>query len=137
MVAHSFTTLDSIDPKVRTEARQLAARLANDPGQDTEVNQVVRALLDDIARGERVVLLRADNEITPARAASLLGVTRQFVDRLLANGALAFHRLPDSKHRRIKVSDVLALAAERAQRQAGHAALRDAISDADLLDNNA
>jgi excisionase family DNA binding protein len=134
MTTHAFPTLDPVDPKVRAQARQLAGRLAKDPGKDTQVSRVVRAMLDDIAQGGRVVVLRASEEVTPARAAQILGVTRQFVDRLLSNGALAFHRLPGSTHRRIKVGDVLALAAEREQRRAGHAALRDAFADTDLLD---
>jgi excisionase family DNA binding protein len=134
MTAHAFPTLDPVDPKVRAQARQLAVRLAKDPGKDTQVSRVVRAMLSDIAQGGHVVVLRANEEVTPARAAQILGVTRQFVDRLLANGALAFHRLPGSTHRRIAVGDVLALAAEREQRQAGHMALREAFADVGLLD---
>ena len=81
---------------------------------------------------------RVENEarrLTPSQAASMMGVTRQFIDRLMADGALPFRRLPGSRHRRIKATDVLALAAERERRQAGHAALRDAFADMGLLDN--
>jgi excisionase family DNA binding protein len=92
-------------------------------------------MLDNIAQGERVVVLREDEELTPAQAAKMMKVTRQFIDRLLNDGVLAFHRLPNSTHRRIKVSDVLALAAERERRKVGHAALRDALADMGLLDD--
>ncbi|HET7387191.1 MAG TPA: helix-turn-helix domain-containing protein [Nocardioidaceae bacterium] len=135
MTSHPYATLDPVDPEVRTEAHRLAARLAKGPDKDTEVTRVVRSMLAGIAQGERLVVLRADDEVTPAQAAEILGVTRQYVDRLLADEVLAFHRLPGSKHRRIRVRDVLALAAEREQRQAGHTALRAAVEDAGLLDD--
>jgi excisionase family DNA binding protein len=127
--------LDPVNPEVRAEARRLAGRLAKGAGKDAEVTRVVRSMLVDIAHGERVVVLRADDEVTPAQAAGMLGVTRQYVDRLLAGEVLAFHRLPGSKHRRIRVRDVLALVAEREERQTGHAALRAAVEEAGLLDN--
>lgn len=76
-------------------------------------------MFQDVANGEQVIVLRPDREVTPAGAADLLGVTRQFVDRLLAEGTLEFRRLPGSRHRRIKVGDVLALAAERDRRRQG------------------
>ncbi|MDR1265354.1 MAG: helix-turn-helix domain-containing protein [Propionibacteriaceae bacterium] len=135
MVAHALATLDPIDPTVRAEADRLAARLAEDHDEDTIVGRAMRSMLDNVARGERVVVLRADQELTPAQAAELIGVTRQFVDRLLADGVLAFNRLPGSKHRRIKLSDVLALIAHRERERAGHAAVRDAFADMGLLDN--
>jgi excisionase family DNA binding protein len=119
------TTLDPVDPVVRSDARSLADRLSG----DTPVEVAVRAMLDDVARGARVVVLRADDEVTPARAAEILGVTRQFVDRLCEDGVLAFRRLPGSRHRRIRVQDVVDVAAEREQRRAGGDAVRAAIGE--------
>ena len=135
MVAHALAALDPVDPGIRAEAHGLATRLAQDPGRDTEVNRVVLSLLDSLAQGEPVMVLRAREEVTPARAAEMMGVTRQFVDRLLADGVLTYTRLPGSTHRRIKVADVLALAAERERGRAGHAVILVALADADLLDN--
>lgn len=131
MTSRSFaTTLDPVDPKVRTAAKRLAARFDD----DSEVGQVIRSLLDDVAGGERVVVLRAKDEVTPAQAAEMLGVTRQFVDRLCEDEILPFRRLPGSRHRRIRVQDVVEVATEREQRRAGHEALRTAVEDAGLLD---
>ena len=134
MVAHAIATLDPVDPVVRDEARRLVSLLAEGPENDTEVNRVVRVMLDNVSHGERVVVLRDDQELTPSQAAAIIGVTRQFVDRLMADGVLAFQRLPDSKHRRVKASDVVALTAERQRRQAGHNALRDLFADMGTLD---
>ncbi len=132
MTSRSFaTTLDPVDPKVRTAAKRLAAHLDD----DSEVGRVVRSLLTDVAGGERVVVLRAEEEVTPAQAAEMLGVTRQFVDRLCEDEVLPFRRLPGSRHRRIRVQDVIDVATERDGRRAGHEAVRAAIEDAGLLDD--
>lgn len=119
------TTLDPVDPAVRSDAKNLADRLRG----DSPVEAAVRAMLDDVARGSRVVVLRAEDEVTPAEAADILGVSRQFVDRLCADGVLAFRRLPGSRHRRIRVQDVVAVAAEREHLRAGGDAIRAALGE--------
>lgn len=118
------TTLDPVDPVVRSDAKTLAGRLTG----GTPVEAAVRAMLDDVAHGARVVVLRADDEVTPAQAADIIGVTRQFVDRLCADGVLAFRRLPGSRHRRIRVQDAIDVATEREQRRAGAEAIRGALT---------
>ncbi len=114
------TTLDPVDPAVRSDAKNLAARLHG----DTPVEAAVRSMLDAVAHGARVVVMQAEEEVTPTAAADILGVTRQFVDRLCKDGVLPFRRLPGSRHRRIRVQDVLEVAAEREQRRAGADAIR-------------
>jgi excisionase family DNA binding protein len=124
MATHALAaTLDPVDPAVRSDAKSLAERLHG----DTPVESAVRSMLDAVAHGARVVILRADDEVTPTEAAKLMGVTRQFVDRLCEDGVLAFRRLPDSRHRRIRVEDVLEVASEREQRRAGGDAIRAAL----------
>ena len=126
MTTHALAaTLDPVDPAVRSDAKSLAERLHG----DTQVESAVRSMLDAVAHGARVVVMRADDEVTPTEAAKLMGVTRQFVDRLCEDGVLPFRRLPDSRHRRLRVQDVLDVAAEREQRRAGGAALRAALGD--------
>lgn len=126
MSAHALTTtLDPVDPTVRSDAKKLADRLEG----DTPVEVAVRSMLNDVADGARVVVLRAEDEVTPAEAAELLGVTRQFVDRLCDDGVLTFRRLPGSRHRRIRVQDVVDVAAEREQRRAGAEAIRAALGE--------
>ncbi len=88
----------------------------------------MRSTLDDVAHGTRVVLPRTEEEATPTAAAAILGVTRQFVDRLCEDGILAFRRLPGSRHRRIRVQDILDVVTEREQRRTGGDALSAAIS---------
>lgn len=124
MTTHALAaTLDPVDPAVRSDAKSLAERLHG----DTPVESAVRSMLDAVAHGARVVVLRADDEVTPTEAAKLMGVTRQFVDRLCEDGVLAFRRLPGSRHRRIRVEDVLEITAEREQRRSGGDAIRAAL----------
>ncbi len=124
MTTHALAvTLDPVDPAVRSDAKSLAERLRG----DSPVESAVRSMLDAVADGARVVVMRADDEVTPTQAAKLMGVTRQFVDRLCEDGVLPFRRLPGSRHRRIRVEDVLEVAAEREQRQAGGDAIRAAL----------
>lgn len=47
-------------------------------------------------------------EVSPAQAAKLLGVSRQFVDRLVAAEVLPTRRLPNSSYRKIPVRAVVA-----------------------------
>ena len=113
------------------ETKASVARLGKRrPTQRTDLmSATVRELLGEVARGKHLVVLRPDQEVTPAGAADLLGVSRQFVDRLLADGILPFRRLPDSRHRRIKVGDVVRLAEERERRRKGAAAIRSALGE--------
>jgi len=111
------------------ETRASAARLAAQADATSDFGATVRELFNEVAKGEHLVVLRPEQEVTPAGAADLLGVSRQFVDRLLAEGVLPFRRLPDSTHRRIRVGDVVALAEERQRRRRGAATIRSALGE--------
>lgn len=69
-----------------------------------EVLAAAAALLDE---GNSVAVVGQDTEVSPAEAAKLLRVSRQYVDRLLADGVLPLRRLPSSSYRKIPVRAVL------------------------------
>ena len=69
---------------------------------------------------------------SPAEAARILDVSRQYVDRLLADGRLPFGHKPGSTHRTIRVVDVERLAAERSRRRASTDAAITALIDGGL-----
>lgn len=46
----------------------------------------------------------------------MLGISRQFVDRLMDTGKLTGRRLPGSRHRRLRVADVLEFGESRNKR---------------------
>lgn len=77
---------------------------------------VLRTAVRKAAGGHDLALLRRDEEVSPGRAGELLGFSRQYVDRLIAEGVLPVRRLPDSTHRKIRVADVLAFAEQRRRR---------------------
>lgn len=92
--------------------------------------QLLRAMAAEALTGHEVQVLRADVELTPKQAAEMLGLSRQFVARLLDEGALPSRRLPGSAHRRIKLDDVIAFAARRDRRRAGVNEIVDSMTDA-------
>jgi excisionase family DNA binding protein len=76
-----------------------------------------------------VAVVSDEAEVSPAEAAKLLGVSRQYVDRLIASGALPARRLPHSSYRKIPARAVLAHRATRERKRAGiRAAVDDAIA---------
>jgi hypothetical protein len=127
--------LDPSDPAIRAEARELANQLVKETSQDTQVSRLIRTILDDIAGGQSIVVLRADEDVTLLQAARILGVASSFIEGLMANGALPFHQLPNSTELRVKVSDALALAAEQKRRQLGHAIIRDILEETGFENN--
>jgi excisionase family DNA binding protein len=82
-----------------------------------ELSAFLAAAVSGVASGDEVVLLRGESEVSPAEAGELLGISRQFVDRLIDVGKLPARRLPGSRHRRLRVADVIAFAARRDERQ--------------------
>lgn len=82
-----------------------------------ELSEFLAAAVSGVATGDEVVLLRGESEVSPAEAGELLGISRQFVDRLIDVGRLPARRLPGSRHRRLRVADVIAFAARRDERQ--------------------
>lgn len=118
-------TLEAPSRRDRATARKLAS--AVDDG--SEFGRTLREVLDEIAAGAQVLVLRPADEVTPAEAARVLGVTRQFVDRLIADGILACRRLPGSRHRRIRMADVLAVAEQRDRRRQGRRAIAAALGE--------
>jgi excisionase family DNA binding protein len=83
-----------------------------------ELSRFLAAAVLEIAAGGEVVVLRGETEVSPAEAGELLGISRQFVDRLIDIGKLPARRLPGSRHRRLRVTDVVAFGAQRDERQA-------------------
>ena len=84
---------------------------ADGTGEAIEVPDAAVRMLTDLleaaARGGEVALVAEDTEISPEDAAAILGISRPLVRRRMDKGELPFRRV--GAHRRIRVSDVLAL----------------------------
>jgi excisionase family DNA binding protein len=93
---------------------------------------VLRASVDELAEGHDVMVLPSETELTPAEAAEILGLSRPFVVRLLDAGDLPSRHLPNSRHRRVKLSDVVAFQTRRDRRRAGRQRIGEIIDAAGL-----
>ena len=67
-------------------------------------------MLVSLSRGERVAVLSEDAEVTPNEAATILGISRPLVVHRMDIGDLPFRYV--GKHRRARLTDVLALKAK-------------------------
>jgi excisionase family DNA binding protein len=94
--------------------------------------EVLRASADEIAEGHSVTVLPSEVSLTPAEVAELLGFSRPFVVRLLDQGEIPSERLPRSRHRCVRLSDVLTFQARREHRREGRMRVATAIEDAAL-----
>jgi excisionase family DNA binding protein len=94
---------------------------------------LVRLLMagaDRLGEGDSVAVVSEAAEVSPAQAAQLLGVSRQYVDRLIANGVLPSRRLPYSRYKKIPVRAVLAHKVAKDAKREGIASILDAADQA-------
>jgi excisionase family DNA binding protein len=81
-----------------------------DQEQPLELPAAAVALLTDIleamAAGRKVSIVPEDAELTTVQAAAILNVSRPYLIKLLAEGAIPYRKV--GKHRRILVDDVTA-----------------------------
>ena len=79
---------------------------------------VMQAATRALAAGDTLAVIAEHAEVSPAEAARLLGVSRQYVDRLIDHDILPARRLPDSTYRRLPVRAVLAHAETKQRKRA-------------------
>lgn len=120
--------------RLATGAANLALRLPD--GQEVPLPEALIKILlasaGELSEGRAVTVLASEVRLTPAEAARLLGLSRPFVTRLLDSGELPAEHLPDSRHRTVRLSDVLEFQARRERRRAGRRRIAEAIEAADL-----
>ncbi len=84
-------------------------RLLSADGKSSEMPETVRKLLVQIlagmADGKGVAVIPVTKEMSTKAAANLLGMSRQYLVRLLEEGRIPFHRT--GTHRRLLLTDVL------------------------------
>jgi excisionase family DNA binding protein len=124
-----------------TELRQALSRSrggARRPGihqikLPENVYRILVRIVDDLADGKAVSLTSAAQEMTTQEAARFLGVSRQFLVRLLDEGKIAFHRV--GTHRRVALQDLISFRKVRDRRrhdgvtQMARAAVKDGVYD--------
>ncbi len=72
-------------------------------------------ILTHMQEGKAITIIPANHELSLQEAADLLGVSRQYMVRLLEDGKLPFHK--PGTHRRIYLEDLMAYKNERDSRR--------------------
>ncbi|KAB1640986.1 helix-turn-helix domain-containing protein [Gulosibacter chungangensis] len=72
------------------------------------IYEVLRQVASAMQRGESVSIERVDRQLTTQQAANILGISRNTLIRLLDEHELPYERLGESRHRRLRLNDVLA-----------------------------
>jgi excisionase family DNA binding protein len=108
-------------------------------GAHVQFPEPVFHLLTEIVRkmhrGQSVVLLPENEELTTQAAANQLGASRPYVVKLLEEGAIPYHMV--GSHRRIYLKDLLAYQKRRDRdRREALDALNAELLDADLYDSD-
>lgn len=83
-----------------------------------------------LSEGDSLALVSEEAEVSPAEAAKLLGVSRQYVDRLVANGVLPARQIPHSRYRKIPARAVLAHRVAKDAKRAGITSILEAADQA-------
>lgn len=73
-----------------------------------EIYDVLRRVVDAMKNGRSVSISPIDRKLTTQQAADMLGVSRMTVVRLLDEHELPFEQPSTSRHRRIRLNDLLA-----------------------------
>ncbi|MDT6985199.1 helix-turn-helix domain-containing protein [Streptomyces lusitanus] len=117
--------------RMEPEQVQLLVRTP-DGGELALPRELVRILLasaDELARGHAVTILASEVQLSPAETAELLGLSRPFVTRLLDAGDIPSMNLPGSRHRVVRLADVLAFQQRRERRREGRRQIADVLDD--------
>jgi len=143
MTIHLRSRIETIEP---TPPDQAAAQLAlmsldrdaplqlhRDHGTTIQlpssVARVLFRVLSEMAKGNAVSLIPIGRELSTQEAADLLGVSRPFIVKQVAEGRLA-HRTV-GRHRRIRLGDLMAY--QRAMDESARAAMRRLVEDSQEL----
>jgi excisionase family DNA binding protein len=94
--------------------------------------RLVVSAANNLAAGRAIMAIPAEVTLSPAEAAELLGLSRPFVARLLERGDIPSRFLPESRHRRVRLEDVLAFQARREHRAEGRHRIADIAATAGL-----
>ncbi|WP_243742313.1 helix-turn-helix domain-containing protein [Actinorugispora endophytica] len=98
----------------------------------SELVEVLIASAGELADGHAVTVLASEVQLTPAEVAELLGFSRAFVVRLLDSGDIPSEHLPESRHRVVRLADVLAFQARRDRHGKGRRQIAEAVDTSEL-----
>ena len=100
-----MATVVQIPPNRRATRDAAVLRRAADQITNPALADLIITLAANLSTG--VTLAANDESVSPARAAEMLGVTRQYIEKLIADNRLPATRKPGSRHKLIAVSDLV------------------------------
>lgn len=125
--------------KLLTRDAEALHRALDTAGAEVEVSlsretaELITRLVDARARGQEILVTRGNAEVTPTEAATLLGMSRPQVRKLMDQGLLEFRKV--GTHHRIRVASIRAfLDAERPRRRSAVAELAEVQNDLGLVE---
>jgi len=115
-------------------ASELALRLPD--GREvllpSSLVEILVASAGELSAGHAVTVLASEVRLTPAEVGELLGLSRPFVARLLDANEIVSEFLPGSRHRLVRLADVLEFQARRERRREGRRRVAQAVESAEL-----
>ncbi len=93
---------------------------------------MLQAIALQLSQGYGVTVLATDVRLTPTEVGELLGLSRPWVVRLLDAGEIPAEHLPGSRHRVVRLVDVLRVQTRRQRRREGRRRIADAVDAASL-----
>ncbi|MFI7418415.1 helix-turn-helix domain-containing protein [Nonomuraea sp. NPDC049684] len=93
---------------------------------------LLAAAAHDLGKGHAVWALPAEVLLSPNEVAELLGLSRPFVVRLLDEGEIPAQRLPGSRHRVVRLEDVLEFQDRRERRAEARRRIMEVAEEAEL-----
>ena len=91
--------------------------------------KILQASAGELAGGHSVTVMSSEVALSPAEVADL---SRPFVVRLLDDGTIPSQQLPQSRHRKVLLSDVLSFQERRARKRAGRRKIMEIVEAGDL-----
>ncbi|SES34837.1 helix-turn-helix domain-containing protein [Corynebacterium cystitidis] len=82
-----------------------------------EVFETLVKVADAMARNQAVALTPVDHKLTTQQAADFLGFSRPTLIKMLENGSIPYEKMPNSRHRRILLTDLLAFQEDHRRKQ--------------------
>jgi len=125
-------------PPVVQEAEELRKALTEDKALinvsfSRETAEFISQILDAKAEGKEVLVTKGLEEVSPTEAASILGVSRPQVRKIMDSGALPFRMV--GAHHRIAMKDLQQfMLAERARQEEAMRRLVDLENELGLFD---
>lgn len=98
-------------PRRRAPKCQLVGPKGETIAVPESIFYVLERVAEVLARGDSITVVPVGREVTTQQAADLLGVSRQYLVRLLDEGRIAFRKT--GKHRRLRIEDVLEFKGKR------------------------